>query len=846
MRRRYELGPLHLDPESRVLTYGGDPVALGARAVAVLAVLVARANEYVPKSEIMDTVWPGLVVEEANLAVQISAIRRALAQVPGGEGWIETLARHGYRFVGPVAQIAGRANEPAAPIDRKRTNLPQVLTSFVGREREVAEIKRLLPSTRLLTTTGTGGIGKTRLAVQVAAEVLDAYRDGIWFVDLGRLSDPALVPSTVARVLDVKEVAGHSLTQTLCEHLRAKEVLLVLDNCEHLLGASADLVDAVLRDTAGASVIATSREPLHVAREEIYPLNALTLPDTKADATAISRSDAVQLFVDRARQHRPRFDLDGPRAHAVAQICVRLDGLPLALELAAARVAVLPVEEVERLLDQRFRLLTRGGGELPRQQTLWAMIDWSYELLEPAEQRLFARLSVFAGGWTIAAAMVVGADEATAEDDIGQLLISLIEKSLVVADEDGERYRMLETVREYAKAKLVANGEDNAVRSLHRDYFLGQAEVIKPKLMGAEQATWFQRLEVEHDNMRTALDWSLGEREPEAGLRLCGALQWFWITRGHVAEGRKWCARVLEKEGAEEMTSARATVLNAAGTMAWGVADHAAARALYAESLAIRRHLGDRTGLAVTLNNLGLVAWHQGDLAEARALQEQSLAIMREMGDRQGMANALNNLGNVAQLLGDMISARTLQQECLAIMRDLGNVRGTVNVLNNLGALAHAQDDFESAKVLFEESLAAARRVGFREGIALAVGSLGGLAAVQGNHTVARTLLRESLEIRRELGSKTGIADSLEDFAAAVAAAGGSRDVARILGAAERLREEIGSPLPTSELLRYEQLVAAVHDAIGDEAAFDRAWRDGRAMPLDQAIELALAQAAEK
>ncbi len=308
MRNLYGLGAMQLDPDARVLTHDGNPVALGARAVAVLAVLVGRAGEYVPKADIMDAAWPGLVVEEANLAVQISAIRRALAGVHGGEAWVETLARRGYRFVGPVVQITGRTGESAAPLDRKRSNLPQVLTLFVGREKEIAEIKRLLPTTRLLTLTGTGGIGKTRLALQSAAEVLDAYRDGIWFVDLAPLADPALVPGAVAQVLGVKETTGQSMLNTLCEHLRDREILLVLDNCEHLLGASADLVDALLRETARVGVFATSREPLRVATERTFPVSVLAASgDPKAEASSIARSDAVQLFVDRARRHRAAF-----------------------------------------------------------------------------------------------------------------------------------------------------------------------------------------------------------------------------------------------------------------------------------------------------------------------------------------------------------------------------------------------------------------------------------------------------------------------------------------------------------------------------------------------------------
>jgi DNA-binding winged helix-turn-helix (wHTH) protein len=335
VRKIYEIGGLRLDAESRVLTQDGEPVALGARAVAVLVALVSRPNEHVTKAEIMDAAWPGVVVEEANLAVQISAVRRALARVPGGDGWIETLARRGYRFVGPVVELAGRPPAAANAADRRRTNVPQVLTSFVGREREIAHIKQLLPTTRLLTLTGTGGIGKTRLSLQAAAEVLDAYRDGVWFVDLAPLSDPALVPRALAQVLGVKESSVQPLMTTVCKNLRSKELLLLLDNCEQVLGACADLADTLLRETAHVSMIATSREALHVATERTYPLDVLTVPNPKASAQTIARTDAVKLFVDRARQQRPRFDLADQRSRAVAQICVRLDGLPLALELAA-------------------------------------------------------------------------------------------------------------------------------------------------------------------------------------------------------------------------------------------------------------------------------------------------------------------------------------------------------------------------------------------------------------------------------------------------------------------------------------------------------------------------------
>jgi predicted ATPase/DNA-binding winged helix-turn-helix (wHTH) protein len=848
MSTLYNIGPLQLDPEARVLTQDGAAVALGARGVAVLFALVSRANEYVEKSAILDAAWPGLVVEEANLAVQISAIRRALARVPGGEGWIETLARRGYRFVGPVTAMAGRSAAPPVAADRKRTNLPELLSSFVGRERELAELKQRLPTTRLLTLTGVGGIGKTRLAQQAAAEVLAAYRDGVWFVDLAPLRDPALVPSALAQVLQVTESAGQPLVNALCNHLRTKETLLILDNCEHVLDACARLAEVLLRETAQVTMLATSREPLHLTAEHSYPLAPLPLPDPQADAQSIARSDAVQLFVKRARQHRPHFDLQGQRARSVAEICVRLDGIPLALELAAARVAVLPVEQIVRLLDQRFRLLTSGNRELPRHQTLRAMLDWSFELLDDAEKAVFARLSVFAGGWTLAAATEVCCGAPIAKDEMVYVLIGLIEQSLVVADEDGDRYRMLETVREYAKERLAGGSAADAVRHRHRhrDYFLALAEEVEPKLMGADQATWLQGLDEEHDNLRLALEWSLVNVGSEAGFRLCGALHWFWIVRGHRAEGRAWCERILGKSGGEERTPERAKALNATGLLAYHQGDFSAARAGYEESLAIRRKLNDRGGIATSLNNVGNLTLDQGDLPAAKALFEESLAIARQLGDRRLMTYTLGNLGTVAFHQNDYPVARTLYEECLATLRELEDRVRIAIVLNNLGELTFEQGDYAAARALHEESLAIRRELDDPGGIAFSMKNLGEVAFEVGEFRIAGGLYKEGLAIRRKLGDREGIAYVLEGHAAVLAALGDCLHAARIGGAAQRLREEIGAPLLPNERTRYDRRIAAARTALGDGLAFDRAWKEGRALTLERAIELALGKTVEQ
>jgi len=843
MTKTYAIGPLELDAEALVLTRDGVPMALGARGVAVLAVLVSRANEYVPKTVIMDTAWPSLVVEEGNLSVQISLIRRTLALVPGGGSWIETLARRGYRFVGPVTEIGGR---PVAPVatPRGRTNLPESSTSFVGRERELAEIKRRLPATRLLTLTGTGGIGKTRLALQAAAEVHDAYRDGVWFVDLAPLRDAALVPSALAQVLQLKETAGQPLLTTLCNHLRTKQILLILDNCEHMLDACAQLAEALLRDTAQVTLIATSREPLHLKGERVHPLSALPLPDPTGDAQSIARSDAVQLFVERARQQRPHFDLQEGRARAVALLCVRLDGIPLALELAAARVAVLPVEEIVRLLDQRFRLLTSGGRELPRHQTLRAMIDWSYELLDGAEKVLFARLSVFAGGWTLKAASEVCSDESIAKDDVVYVLIRLIEQSLVVAEEDGDRYRMLETVREYAQERLEEPAIGAAIRERWRDrhlaYFLALAEEAEPKLNGAQQRNWLDRLEMEHDNLRLALTWATGGGDAVSGMRLASACWRFWLIRGYAREGLGWLSAMLATVPARQPTAHRAKALLAAGTMAKTISDYSQARTLYEQALSISRELGVQRRVAAALGNLGMVAAEQGDYPAARAWHEQSLAIWRELGDRLGIARDLISLGNVVHAQGDELAARSLYEQSLAIERELGDQRGTAVVLHCLAGVAYYRNDYAAARLLLDQALVVRRELGDRWGIASTLNNLGMVAHEEGDYPSSRALLTESLAMRRDLFDRSGMAESLEALASLAFTLGRTEQGARLCGHAARLRDEIGSADLPSERARYDRRIASARASLGNDAAFDVAWQEGHAMTLEQAIEYAL------
>jgi predicted ATPase/class 3 adenylate cyclase len=681
-------------------------------------------------------------------------------------------------------------------------NLPQQSTSFIGREQELVDLERLLGKTRLLTLTGSGGCGKTRLALQVGADALEHYADGVWLVELASLSKAALVPQAVATVLGLREETGKSIPQTLADHLADKRALLILDNCEHLLEAAAGLVDLLLRRCPGLRIATTSREALGIAGEQSFRVPSLSLPPPsgKQTADAIASFEAVQLFVDRAALVRPGFALSDENAAPIASICFRLDGIPLAIELAAARVRTLSVPEIDARLNERFRLLTGGSRTaLPRQQTLRSLIDWSYDLLNAPAKQMLQRLSVFAGGWTLEAAEHVCADDDTPAADVLDLLTSLADKSLVAfdAERSESRYRLVETVRQYAREKLMESGAGETVRDRHLDYFVTLAELAEPKLMGAEQTMWLRRLEDEHDNLRAALEWSVATDIGGRALRLCGALQRFWIMHGHGTEGRQWCTRVLSVEPSAAGTLARSKALNCAGLLAYHQLDYDEARRLLEESLAIRRAAGDSRGVAVSLNNLGMVALDQGDLAAARAMHEQSLALARELGNRNGIARSLGNLGMVASEQRDFGTARVLFEECLAIMRQLGD----------------------------------------RDGTAIALHSLGGVACDQGQFDASVAYYLESLELLRELGHRPRITYSLAELARVSSALGDAALAGSLWGAAERAREELGMS-PQTEGDEHAAQIAAARATLGGEA-FDHAWHDGRALSTEQAVELA-------
>jgi predicted ATPase len=703
---------------------------------------------------------------------------------------------HVYQLVHPEL----RSEFPALrSLEAVPNNLPQQSTSFIGRTGEMLELARLLARSRLLTLTGSGGCGKTRLALQVAADALEQYPDGVWLVELAALTEPGLVAQATATTLGLKEEAGKALSQTVAAHLADKCTLIVLDNCEHLLEASAALVDTLLRYCPGVRVVVTSREALGVAGEQSFRVPSLSVPEPGCAATAdgLASFEAIQLFVDRATLARQDFALTDANAAAVASISSRLDGIPLAIELAAARMRALSVSEIDVKLSERFRLLTGGSRTaLPRQQTLRSLIDWSYDLLNEQARRMLQRVSVFASGWTLEAAEAICAGEGIGTGDVLDLVTSLVEKSLAALDTraGGSRYRLVETVRQYAREKLLDSAGGEPVRCRHRDYYLALAETSESALIGPDQYAWLRRLEDEHDNLRAALEWSLAAGGDSA-LRLCGALQRFWIMHGHHFEGRQWCARALRDMPADAPPRALAKVRNCAGLLAYHHGDYDEAWASLESALSLWRGVGDRRGMAVSLNNLGMVALDREDLDGARSMHEQSLAIARELGNRNGVARSLGNLGMVKCAQHDYASARLLFEECRTIMRELGDRDGLATALHSLGAVAYELGDFAAATA----------------------------------HYV------ESLSILWELGHRVRIVYSLEELASVAAALGNPAQAARLWGAGERLREEIGAPAPNDA--EHAERVAAARAALADERSFRQAWTAGRALTLEQAID---------
>jgi predicted ATPase/class 3 adenylate cyclase len=670
-------------------------------------------------------------------------------------------------------------------------NLPRQLTTFIGREREIAEAKRLLAETHLLTITGPGGSGKTRLSLEIGARLLSEYPDGVWLVEFAHLADPARVPQVLATALSVREEADRPLLVTLVDHLRPKRVLLLLDNCEHLIDACAGLADTLLRGCPEVKILPSSREALGLTGEVVFRVPPLSLPDSRLVPALerLAEYEAVRLFVDRAIAVKPDFTLTDDTAAAVVQICRRLDGIPLAIELAAARVRTLSVQQITAHLDERFRLLTGGSRTaLPRHQTLRGLIDWSYGLLSEAERELFRRVSVFVGGWTLEASVAVCAGVDVDRYDIVELLGRLVDKSLCLIDGEGSdpRYRLLETIRQYGFEKLAETSEGQVVRARHRDFYLGFAEDAEPRLQGPEQVAWLQRLEADHDNLRAALRWSLDCDETEAALRLGSALSLFWDTHGYVREGREWLDELLahaRERPTSTVTTRRALgkVLDAASRTRARWSEFPQATEFLTQGLAVWRELGDKRGIAEALNNLAVGATQSGDRVRARVLVAESLALFRELSDKRGTAHALNNLAEILRGDGDLPGARALFEESVPLFEAIEERRGLSHALDNLGGILTAQGDYGPAEALYSRSRRLAEELGDNHAVATALRSLGGVAHHRGDHERARSFYEDSVARFREMGDGFCLAKSLIGYAL-TSHEMGDHEQARVLG----------------------------------------------------------------
>jgi len=812
----YRFGEFEVDVAAYELRREGQPLPLARQPMDLLLLLLERRQELVSREDIAKRLWnPEVFTDvDAGIRTAVLKIRQVLSDSRESSRFVATVPGKGYRFVAPIELVfqsppqgsPGVVGPPEQP-PSSRHNLPADVTSFVGRRKELLELPVVLASSRLLSLTGAGGVGKTRLAVRLAHGLVSEFPDGVWLVDLASLSAPELVAQTIATVLGIREGPQRSARDALLGNLRHRELLLVLDNCEHLIASCAELVETLLRGAPKLRIVATSREALGVSGETVHRVRSLSLPEVlpSLSAAALADFEATQLFLERASAVEPAFRPTSDNTDAIANICRRLDGIPLAIELAAARVVVLSPEQIEARLQDRFRLLTGGARTaVARQRTLQATLDWSYQLLSDVEAQLLSRLSVFPSSWTLEAAETVCAGDGIERRDMLDLLSRLISKSLVTADSEcagGRRYGLLETVRQYARERLVQVSAAERLRERHFDFFFNEFRGALPVLSHHGQLPCLRRLRVEQENIRAALDWALRSPVKKVqGVELAGALFWYWTKCGLFEEGTRWLELAIGM-AADVPKLVRARALIGLANLHWFQGRHVDVDARAAEALALGRDLGDAWVVSFALFLQGTAAFERGDheLAEARSRAALNAAVG---GDDVLQGPPLLVLGNVAVSNGDQAGAQQRYEESIDVFRRAGEDWGLSIVLLLAAALHIGREDYVQARIQASEALS----------------------------------------VCQEFEDPRGQAWSLELFAGLLATGGLAESATRLWGASEQMLDTVSGSLPPSFRWVRDRYMEAVKTSLGT-AAFETARAEGRAMPPVQAIALARRQA---
>jgi predicted ATPase/DNA-binding winged helix-turn-helix (wHTH) protein len=841
----YQFGEFTLDGVRGCVLKAGEEIKLRPKVYETLKYLVEHAGQLIGKQELMQAVWPDSFVTDDSLVQCTLELRRALDD--RSQQLLKTVPRRGYLFTAEVIPRATKPDRlpatdffdlssgrdlPSAKIARKRHDLPAPRTSLIGREQQLADATGLLlrPDVRLLSLTGPGGAGKTRLAIALAAAAADRFTAGVQFVGLASITHPDLVAIALADALEIEQCTNRTVPQLIGDQLQnSGPFLLLLDNFEQVLPAAALLAET-LEACPSLKILVTSRSCLRVYGEQEFPV------------TALAQSSAIELFAQRAAAVWPDFAITSENAPAVQEICLRLDGLPLAIELAAARTKVLSPSAILDRLQSRLQLLTGGAFDLPeRQQTLRKTIDWSHGLLNEAEGKLFRRFSVFVGGCTLDAAEAVCNTGRDLGIDLFEELSSLVDKNLVqrVDRSDAEpRFAMLETMREYALERLTDSGEESAVRRAHAAYCLVLAEEGSPELSRAGRARWLTQCDIEIDNFRSALDWLFQTQDVDWGLRLCMALCRFWDMREYLTEGRIRLQTVLRMAGAK-FPKERAWVAHFLGAFSTAQGDYPAAEHFLQQSLALYEELGDEPGIAVSLNALAVAARDRGDYAAAQSNFERSLACWRMLSDRLAIARCLHNLANVVKVRGDYPRARWALSEAADIFEELSDRTGVAWSINQQGDVARAEGDMAAARALYQRALSAFREAGDPWGSARSLTDLAYIDTAQGDHLAAHAACCEALEIFAGLRYRRGIARVLEGSACLAVAQGHAERALKLAAAAAHLRQSIGAPRHQAEQSKLDRTLLPAWQSLS-EAEGQRAWAEGSAMSLEYVIQYSL------